>query len=66
MAYFKFLWTDENLEHVAEHGISPDDVENVFCNPSSKGYSRTSGLPAIWGYTEDNRYIMSSSRNWMT
>ena len=59
MAYFEFLWADETIEHLAEHGISPDDFEQVFSHPSSKGYSRSSSLPAVWGYTEDGRYIMA-------
>ena len=59
MPYYEFLWTDENIGHVAEHGISQDEFEQVVCNPSSKGYSRSSGLPAAWGYTPDGRYIIA-------
>ena len=58
MPYFEFLWTDENIEHLAEHDISQDDFEQVACEPESKGISRSSGLSAAWGYTEDGRYIM--------
>jgi hypothetical protein len=59
MPYFEFIWNDEIVTHLAEHGISQDDFEHVFVNPTSKGISRTSGLPACWGYTEDGRYIMA-------
>ena len=59
MAYFDFLWTDELVAHLAEHGISQDDFEHVVCHPYSKGYSRSSSLPAVWGYTADGRYIMA-------
>lgn len=59
MAYYQFLWTDEIIKHISEHGVSPDDFEHVFCNPSSKGYSRSSGLPAVWGNTQDGRYVMA-------
>lgn len=58
MPYFEFLWTDENIEHVAEHGISREEFEQVACKPESRGVSRSSGLPAAWGYTDDDRYIM--------
>ena len=58
MAYFDFLWTADAVDHLAEHGISQDDFERVVCHPFSKGYSRSSGLPTVWGYTEDGRYIM--------
>jgi hypothetical protein len=59
MAFFNFLWTDEIVEHVAEHGINQDDYEGVVSNPVSRGFSRSSGLPAAWGYTKDGRYIMA-------
>ncbi len=59
MPYFEFLWTDETVEHLAEHGISQNDFEHVVCEPQSKGVSRSSGLPAAWGYTDDGRYIMA-------
>lgn len=59
MPYYEFLWTDEILEHLAEHGVSQDDFEEVVCHPSSKGFSRASKLPAAWGYTSDGRYIIA-------
>lgn len=59
MAALDFIWTDEIVEHIAEHGISQDDFEHVVCNPVSKGLSRSSELPAGWGYTEDGRYIIA-------
>jgi len=47
------------VEHLAEHGISPDDFEQLVCDPLTKGLSRSSGLPAVWGYTADGRYIIA-------
>jgi hypothetical protein len=32
MAYFEFLWIEETIEHIAEHGVSPDDFEYVSAN----------------------------------
>ncbi len=49
---------DGNVEHIAEHGLTMDDVEHVLANPSSEGVSRSSGLPVAWGYTPDDRYII--------
>jgi hypothetical protein len=37
MTALDFLWTDEIVEHLTEHGISQDDFEHVVCNPTSKG-----------------------------
>jgi hypothetical protein len=59
MAHYEFLWSDAIVRHLAEHGVSQDDFEHVVCNPSSKGYSRSSGLPGAWGYTSDGRYILA-------
>lgn len=62
MAYYDIVWTDTNLDHLAQHGISQDDFEHVLENPTDEGYSRSSGLPVVWGYTSDGRYIMSVYR----
>lgn len=59
MPYYEFLWTDEIVCHMAEHGITQDDFERVVCSPSSKGCSRSSGLPVAWGYTSGDRYIVA-------
>jgi hypothetical protein len=59
MPALDFLWTDEIVEHLAEHGVSQDEFEAVVCQPISKGYSRSSALPCAWGYTEDGRYIIA-------
>ena len=59
MPYFEFIWTDEIIEHLAQHGVSQDDFEYVACNPQSRGFSRASGLPAAWGHTPDGRYLLA-------
>ncbi len=33
MPYFEFFWTDEIIEHLAEHGVTPDDFERVVNRP---------------------------------
>ncbi len=58
MAARYFIWTDEIVDHLGEHGISQDDFECVFRRPVSRGISRSTGLPVVWGYTQDGRYIM--------
>ena len=47
-----------NVEHIAEHGLSMDDVEDVLENPMSEGRSHSSGLPCAWGYTLEGLYIL--------
>jgi hypothetical protein len=59
MPYFDFIWTEEIIAHLAEHDISPDDFEWVVMNPVSTGNSRSTGDPAVWGYTQDGRFIIA-------
>ena len=59
MPYYDFIWNDEIVRHLAEHGLSQGDFECVVCNPYTKVYSRSSGLPAAWGYTPDGRYVVA-------
>lgn len=63
MAYSRFIWdapddTDGNVQHIAEHDLTMDDVEAVVISPSAHGQSRSSKLPVVWGYTPDGRYII--------
>lgn len=32
MSYVHFIWTNEIVAHIAEHGISQDDFEHVVCH----------------------------------
>jgi uncharacterized DUF497 family protein len=60
MPYIEFIWNDElggNVEHIAEHGISMENVEDVLFNPVDRDVSRSSGYPMVFGYTSDGRYI---------
>jgi hypothetical protein len=57
MPYFEFQWTDEIEEHLDEHGISPEEFMYVASHPVKTGRSRSSGLPAAWGYTNDGRFL---------
>lgn len=55
------FWNEEpggNVGHIAEHGLTPEDVEGVVFNPVAKEESRSSGLPIVYGLTSDGRYIL--------
>ena len=58
MPYFEFLWTEESVRHIAEHGVSQADFEAVVMHSRNRGLSRRSMLPVAWGYTSDGRYIL--------
>ena len=56
-------WDDDddpagNVMHVAEHGLTPGDVESVLLDPDAEEVkSRSSGMPAVRGWTGDSRWI---------
>jgi hypothetical protein len=57
MPYYFFLWTPEIESHLAEHGISPHEFEEVVGNPDFCGISRSSGNPLAIGTTEEGRRL---------
>ncbi|MDA1052543.1 MAG: hypothetical protein O3C40_18965 [Planctomycetota bacterium] len=61
MPLFEIIWNEEpggNVEHIAEHNLKPEDVEEVIFNPVDHDVSRSSGLPIVFGFTPDGRYIL--------
>jgi uncharacterized DUF497 family protein len=62
MPFYFYVWTNEIIEHLAEHDLTPEDFEYVLANPTDKGTSDSSGRPAAWGYTEDGRLIIAVYR----
>lgn len=63
MAFFRLIWDapDDpagNVQHIAEHGLDIEDVEEVLANPISEGVSESSGLPCVWGHTLEDIYII--------
>ena len=60
MPYFDIIWDPEpggNIEHIAEHDLTPEDVEDALFDPVGHDRSRSSGLPMVFGFTSDGRYI---------
>jgi len=58
MPYFRFLWTDKIVEHLAEHDVTPEDFEEVVRDPERRGLSRSTGRSCCWGETKDGRYLI--------
>lgn len=47
-----------NLRHIADHGITPDEVEEVLLNENNPVVeSRSSGRPLTFGETSTGRQI---------
>jgi uncharacterized DUF497 family protein len=61
--YLRILWDapddpDGNVQHVAEHGLDLEDVEEVLENPTGRGRSESTQRPCVWGYTREGVYII--------
>lgn len=55
-----FIWDEEpggNVEHIAEHDLTPEDVIHAFHNIERFETSRSSGRPAIVGEIPDGDLI---------
>lgn len=55
-----FLWDHSpggNVEHIAEHGLTPAEVESAFENIELHTTSRSSGRPAIFGQSLNGEVI---------
>jgi hypothetical protein len=48
---------DGNVQYIAEHGVTPIDVEYVLNNPKRHRTSRSGGRPMVFGFTPSGEYI---------
>ena len=46
-----------NVQHIAEHGLTPIDVEYVLNHPQRRRTSRSSKRPMVFGVTPSREYI---------
>ena len=58
----RFVWDldedpDGNVQHVAEHGLTIEDVEEVLNSAQEVFASQTSGRPIVFGETSTGKYI---------
>jgi uncharacterized DUF497 family protein len=63
MQFFQVIWDDDdnpegNVQHIAEHGLTIEDVEYVLENPTEEGASGASGRPCCFGYTRGGDFII--------
>jgi len=62
MAIRYAIWDTEddprgNVQHVAEHGLTPEDAEDVLFGIHELDTSRSSGNPIALGFTSGGEYI---------
>ena len=63
MKFFQVIWDDDdrpdgNVQHIAEHGLTIEDVEYVLENPTREGISNSTGRPCCFGYTPGGDFII--------
>ncbi len=63
MAFRWIIWDldddpNGNVQHCAEHGVTKEEVEEVFENPTDFDISRSSGRPLVFGETSTGRHLM--------
>jgi uncharacterized DUF497 family protein len=49
---------DGNVQHCALHGVTKEEVEEVFENATDTDISRSSGRPVVFGDTSTGRHLM--------
>jgi len=57
MPYYEFVWTDDIIAHLGDHGVSPEEFEAVVSDPESRDKSRTTKRPCCFGATPEGRYL---------
>jgi uncharacterized DUF497 family protein len=46
-----------NVQHIAQHGVTKEEVEEVLDQPTGREVSRSSGWPVLFGETSGGRLI---------
>ncbi len=62
MRIHQILWDladdpDGNVEHIAEHGVTVDEAEEVLRSAKDVHASNSSGRPFVFGYTSAGRLL---------
>ncbi len=56
----EFIWDEEpggNVEHLADNGLTPEDVIHALETVTAFAISRSSGRSAFYGYALDGRFM---------
>jgi uncharacterized DUF497 family protein len=60
MPYFQFIWTDDNEDHVGQHGVTFAEFVEVVLNPEAEEYPhRFPNRAAYWAWTSTGKYIVA-------
>ena len=57
MEITEFEWDENNIEHIARHNVSPDEIEDVAFNDEPWIKKGREGTRYMLGYTVAGRYL---------
>lgn len=52
-----FVWNDEIIEYIAQHGVTVDEFEEVVLASKQVKASHSSGRPIVFGPTSTGKYL---------
>jgi hypothetical protein len=55
--FYTFIWNGWIEDHLALHGVTIDEFEEVVCNPDEVGQSRSSDRLVAFGETSSGKYV---------
>jgi hypothetical protein len=63
MPYSAIIWDldddpEGNVQHCGQHGVTKEEVEEVFQNATDADVSRSSGLPVVFGEVSTGRHLL--------
>ena len=60
MKIYELIWPQDRIEHIARHGVTPDEVEEVFLNKPFIQRAKSQGENPVYhvlGQTNSGRYL---------
>jgi len=60
MKIHRLIWTEERIDHIAEHAVRPEEVEDVCFGTCLVQRAKASGVNPVYyvlGQTEAGRYL---------
>lgn len=60
MRIYEFVWPEDRIEHIADHGVTPDEVEEVCFGRALVLRAKSEGENPVYyvlGQTDAGRYL---------
>ena len=57
----RFVWPEERVEHIARHGVTPEEVEEACSGKARTQQTKSEGenpVYFVWGQTSAGRYLV--------